>query len=181
MNGTRTCASIPRIHGHCCGAPECPALFRLTPFGPRDPARRGETAPQPPLRLSRFLLRVVRERRGGRGSKEAGGGAAAPCLLRSTSPPPASPPQKLNSSNCRGRGRGWGQFMTAERKEGPDECIRDCFTRSLLAGLRAGLRSGRWPKREAWCDAVKRRPPLRARSRQATCAHRPLNGARGRA
>ena len=78
MNPTRTCASIPHIHVHCCSAPECLALFRLTP--------------QPPLRLSRFLLCVVRERRGGRGSKEAGGGAR---------PSPARGP--LRSLACRPR------------------------------------------------------------------------------
>src|SRR3990170_712265 len=106
---SRPCARLQR--------PGCLVLFRLTPFGP-DGGRhlprtqvRG-TAPQPPLRLLGFLLRVLRERRGGRGSKEAGGGAAAPCLLRSTSPPPADPHGQLNSRNCRGRGRGWGRFVT---------------------------------------------------------------------
>src|SRR3990170_8370181 len=87
--------------------PSCPVAFRLTPFGPRAPtARRGETAPFPPLRLSRLFLGADRKRRGGRGSKEVGGGSAAPYLLRSTSPPPACPPQVVELRQLPGEGQG---------------------------------------------------------------------------
>jgi len=52
--------------------PSCLVPFGLTPFGPREPARRGETAPLPPFAQHPFGAPLVtiphafpRKRRGG--------------------------------------------------------------------------------------------------------------------
>src|SRR3989304_3304516 len=104
MNWTRTYSSMFTVAVPRLSCPFPPHPVRAARPGP--PGRGGppHPPPHPPLRLSGSLARVLRKRRGGRGSKEAGGGPAPPCLLRSTSPPPARAPQIVEFERLTGGG-----------------------------------------------------------------------------
>src|SRR3989304_6281449 len=106
MNRTRTYASILLLHVHSCSAPNVLYI--------------SASPPNPPLRLSGFLPRMLRSGGGEEVLRRQGGGGGPPPPPGAAPPPPPDPPPPppgrplgvLSWRSGRGGGGGGGGFLT---------------------------------------------------------------------